>query len=319
VEISKFLAERMPPWVIVVAVSALMAGAPATASQDRSASGGATTCAGLQVFAHRGAKSEPENSLRAMTVAAREGWPGVELDLQSLSDGAWALHHDPVLGLKTDVAGVRTIDLSSSDWKQLRLRDRRAAITDEPGALLTEVVASSEAGTLRLNMEIKEPFVSCPRTLTLLDALEGRPTGSWFFTSMDPRHLSCMKSRAPDQYVGLVVVDPSSAVQKIPGAIGEMLRARQPQRFMITDAMIESFSRAISPPAGVHVELSVLEADASLPSRLGRRGFQLMVYSKKSGGEIARSLARHTDSSGGVLQGVILDDDWQDFCNTLSR
>ncbi len=94
----------------------------------------------------------------------------------------------------------------------------------------------------------KEPIVSYQRTLTLLDALEGRPAGVWFFTSMDPRHLSCLKSRAPDQYIGLVVVDPSSATQKIPGAIGEILRARQPQQFTITDAMIEGISRAIPPP-----------------------------------------------------------------------
>jgi glycerophosphoryl diester phosphodiesterase len=320
--ISKTLTAQLRNWPTSIAVFALMIGAPVQAGQSnmepRSSATAPTACAGLEVYAHRGAKSEPENSLRAVTTAARDGWPGVELDLQSLADGGWALHHDPILGLKTDVAGVRSIDLSSSDWKRLRLRDRRNAITDESGTLLPEVLASNEAGTLGLNMEIKEPFVSCQRTLTLLDALEDRPAGSWFFTSMDPRHLSCLKSRAPNQYVGLVVVDPNSAAEKFQGPIVEFLKARQ-GRFTITDVMIDGFSRAVPPPAGVHVDLSVLEADETLPRRLGQRGLHLMVYSKRPGGDVARALARHVDRFGDVLRGVILDDGWQAFCGTLSR
>jgi len=304
--------------MVMAALLALVAPVLALAdSAPRSEGQVSRSCGGLGVFAHRGDLSAPENSLRAITAAANDGWPGVELDLQSLADGAWALHHDPVLGLKTDVAGVRSTELTSEQWRMVRLRDRNGALTNDRGAFLSDVIGEEQLSALTLNMEVKEPFVSCARTTTLLHAVDGRDGRLWFFTSVDPRHLSCLRDASADQYLGLVVLDPDSAIKKVPGALGNMIRSRLPQGFRINDQVIAEFARTVPPPAGLHVELSVLEQDPSLPERLQQHGLSLMAYSKRDSRAIANALLPFKARFGDLIRGAIIEGDWRTFCTIM--
>ena len=52
----------------------------------------------IQVIAHRGASADAlENSLAAFRRAVALGADGIELDVHSTLDGAFVVHHDPVV------------------------------------------------------------------------------------------------------------------------------------------------------------------------------------------------------------------------------
>ena len=63
------------------------------------------------VFAHRGCtEGFSENTLEAFAEAKRLGADGVELDVRLTSDGALAVHHDPLIdGLGPDGISAATV------------------------------------------------------------------------------------------------------------------------------------------------------------------------------------------------------------------
>jgi glycerophosphoryl diester phosphodiesterase len=64
------------------------------------------------VFAHRGCtEGFVENTLEAFVEARRLGADGVELDVRLTSDGALAVHHDPLIGELGPVAGLTVPEL----------------------------------------------------------------------------------------------------------------------------------------------------------------------------------------------------------------
>jgi glycerophosphoryl diester phosphodiesterase len=97
----------------------------------------------IQVIAHRGASAEAlENSLAAFRRAVALGADGIELDVHSTLDGAFVVHHDPV------VPGVGPI--AAHSLEQLRVR---SLPNGEPLPTLEEALEA--AGALDVWVEVK--------------------------------------------------------------------------------------------------------------------------------------------------------------------
>lgn len=114
------------------------------------------------VYAHRGAMAyAPQNTMKAFALAWEMGADGIELDVQTSSDGVPVVFHDDVLDQLTDGSGpVRTHDLAAI--KKLDAGSHFGPdYAGERIPTLEEVLRAMPAGSF-INIEIKTdlPFDS---------------------------------------------------------------------------------------------------------------------------------------------------------------
>ena len=107
------------------------------------------------VYAHRGAMAyAPQNTMKAFRLAWEMGAQGVELDVQTSSDGVPVVFHDDVLDQLTDGKGP----VRSHDAAALRRLDAGShfgpAFAGEPIPTLEEFLRAMPAGSF-VNIEIK--------------------------------------------------------------------------------------------------------------------------------------------------------------------
>ena len=115
----------------------------------------------IQVIAHRGASADAlENSLAAFRRAVALGADGIELDVHSTLDGAFVVHHDPVVPAVGPIA--------ASTLEQLRIRPLP---NGEPLPTLEESLEA--AGSLDVWVEVKA--LDPAHDATLLSLLRHAP------------------------------------------------------------------------------------------------------------------------------------------------
>ena len=187
-------------------------------------------CQGMVLHAHRGAPDAPENSLSGVRRAFEGGWDGAEIDIQQLRDRSWVLHHDLLLGRTTNGPGGMPYNLDRAAWQALTLKDRRGQPVRESPPFLADVLAGiGQRHDKVLNVEIKQPFLSCDAARQAVAVLSrGRPSGQWFLTAIDRRHLRCARQADPHAYLGLITLDARTMARASPVPFGWRTAAKSP-------------------------------------------------------------------------------------------
>jgi glycerophosphoryl diester phosphodiesterase len=109
-------------------------------------------------IAHRGAAGlAPENTIRALRVAARQGAAYAEIDVRRASDGVLVVIHDRALNRATGRA-ADVEQLSSGEITRLKVRSRIATSASGVRVPSLDAALKSVAGrAIRLVIEVKEP------------------------------------------------------------------------------------------------------------------------------------------------------------------
>jgi glycerophosphoryl diester phosphodiesterase len=153
------------------------------------------------ILGHRGSPHlAPENSLDSFRLALEQGADGVELDVQSTSDGVLVAHHDAALP-----SGEL---ISSLPYHGLLPLARRAGF--EPPVLSDVFKALSGRGLL--NIELKR--LGLERQVATL-ARDLLPAGTFALSSFHPQAVKDCRRLAPDVPAFLIVWGPRHAARDI--------------------------------------------------------------------------------------------------------
>lgn len=275
-------------------------------------------CLGMVVHAHRGAATQPENSLSAVRAALGEGADGVEIDLQRLGSGEWVLHHDPVLGRTTSLARRPVQQLDGMVWKEVRLKDRRGRISAEPAPFLSDVLGEFKSQPTRvLNAEIKQMRTDCEQVRGLVAEL-GRalPDGNWFLTAIERSTLQCARAADPGGYLGQIVLDPRAMSATDRRAMGVSSRLASPT---LDRAWLQGLVTNVGLPVGIHVDVLTLRANPGLLADARDAGVAVFTYSLSGDRDHVAALRYLRERSGLVPSGVIIDGDTDGFCTAMGR
>ncbi len=126
-------------------------------------------------FAHRGASTvAPENTLAAFTIAAHEGYDGVELDVQLSKDGEVIVFHDKTLDRTTNGSGL----VQEQTVSELRKLDAGAWFADSFAGETIPILADvfeQFGNKLLLSVELKgQDETLAQRTVQLIEAYQLR-------------------------------------------------------------------------------------------------------------------------------------------------
>lgn len=289
-------------------LGAFLAGASALAQ---------ASCHGMALHAHRGSHEAPENSLRAVQRAFDGGWDGAEIDIQRLRDNAWILHHDPLLGRTTTLRQRRSSDLDSRIWREVRLRDRKGEVSTEPAAFLADVlVAIGDDEAKVLNVEIKDYPGNCGSAQEAARFLgQHRPNGQWFLTAIERAQLQCIRRIDPHGYVGQIVLDPKSLLQRGRAAPLARQLARQP----IDHAWLARLKQEVGAPVGIHVDAAMLDDDPDMLVRARKAGVALFTYSLAGDRAHVSALRAAAARTRLLPSGAVIDGAPEQFCTQLGN
>jgi glycerophosphoryl diester phosphodiesterase len=274
-------------------------------------------CRKMQFLAHRGDAAYPENSHSALSAAARGSWNGVETDVQSLSDGSLALHHDITLERTTNLTARTVRLLDSSSWKNGRMRDRQGKMTEESPALLEEVLPDIAASGKSINVEIKQEFQNCAlATRTAHALMDALPPKARQMSAIQLAHLRCARAEDSRVYLGLVVLDLENMTQQNPW--GNILRkkARSPT---LDSSFLQNLKQQLGAPVGVHVDAYSLAANPALLANAAQLGISVMTYTLDDDTAHARQLRHSWKTQGRLPDGVIIDSTPETFCAIMTN
>ncbi|WP_438857956.1 glycerophosphodiester phosphodiesterase [Achromobacter spanius] len=273
-------------------------------------------CLGMQVHAHRGAPTLPENSLASIRAAYAGGWDGVEIDMQRLKDGRWVLHHDLLTGRTVSGVGRRAVlQLSSADWRGARLAGQGGG---QPPPFLDDalqVAATQPAKTF--NAELKVVYRDCAPVGKLVANLQqALPHGNWMITSAFPEALRCVRGTDPQGYLGLIVFDPRHAESISANPLGKYVsqRVTAPK---LTRPWLANLAATVGAPVGVHVDAMTLAANPQLLRDAAAQSVRVFVYAVGGDAALAQQLRATRQREGYLPSGVIIDGDAQAFCKAM--
>lgn len=179
-----------------------------------------------RVIAHRGASGAAvENSLHAFRLAVDMGADGVELDVHSLADGEFLVHHDPELpGLG------RIADLTTAEARTALLSD------GTPPPLLHEALEVLQG--IEVWVEVKSLAVEWDQAL--LETLQGGPEpGSYAVHGFDHRIIARLGRAQPTLRCGLLSasypIHPLAIFDDVPAA-----RTLWQQTDLIDQALVDA-------------------------------------------------------------------------------
>jgi glycerophosphoryl diester phosphodiesterase len=181
-----------------------------------------------RVFAHRGsAHRAPENSLEAFVEARRLGADGIELDVRRSADGAFVVHHDPVLADLGPIAQCRVADLPDS----------------------VPLLSAALEATLGMvvNVEVKndpsEPGYDASGSLAaqlLAEIIELREEAELLVSSFDLETVLAIKEAGTGVATGLLVGFGTGLEAALATAVVENLDAVHPFVLEVTEAFVGS-------------------------------------------------------------------------------
>lgn len=161
----------------------------------------------LAVVAHRGESAgAPENTLRAIALAASNGAKAVEFDVGMTKDGALVLMHDATVDRTTSGSG-KLANLTLEQVKALQIPDTfRPELGPERVPTLEEALRLVAQLGLHADIEIKED-IDTARFLTELDRLipELKLAKSVWISSFYPQYLYTLRRQRPSLITALNV------------------------------------------------------------------------------------------------------------------
>ncbi len=276
-------------------------------------------CHGLQLHAHRGAPGGPENSLSAVQQAWDGAWDGAEIDVQTLRDGRWVLHHDLKLGRTTSLQGRATTELPSEAWREVRVKDRQGRLTAEAAPFLADLATQLPARDDKvLNIELKQLNPSCQAVEGVVQGLSrSRPDGRWFLTAIDRRVLQCVRRADRQGYLGLIVLDPQALAREAPARAQPLAQRVKPP--VLDRAWLQRLQQEVGSPVGVHVDINTLGANPALLADALALGVPVFTYHLGPDREHATALRRQARGSGLLPTGAIIDGTPAAFCDQLGQ
>lgn len=292
-----------------IALTALATSSLLTAAQ--------AACMGMELQAHRGAAGFPENSYAAVQAAVQGAWEGAEIDVQSLSDGELALHHDALTTRTTSLRGRMVRQLDSTAWSEVRLKDSKGKLTAERAPFLRDVVPMVQASGKVLNVEIKEEFRNCSTahaTTRLL--LAGMPAGRWGISATDSNHLRCVRQLDAQAYLGIISLDHASIAlsNQRTASRAQYLRSAQ-----LSPEYLAKLVRNVAPPVGLHMDVYSLRANPNVLADARHFRLPVLTYSMKGDSHHIAELARHYQHHAMLPSGAIIDGAPQAFCQQLAQ
>lgn len=274
-------------------------------------------CMGMELQAHRGAAmSLPENSAAAVEAAMQGAWEGAEIDVQSLSDGTLALHHDVQTTRMTSLRGRQVGQLSSTAWSEVRLKNGKGQVTKEPAATLPDVLpAVAQAGKV-LNVEIKQAYQNCSAAHEAMRNLQlGLPQGNWGISAIAVGHLQCAREFDSEAYLGVIVLDPRSGAMNNRRTAS---RAHWVGSAALTPQYLWDLQKQVKAPMGVHVDVFSLKANPNLLADAAQLNMPVFTYSLKGDKFHASELRRHFREQQMLPTGAIIDGQAQAFCKDVA-
>ena len=191
----------------------------------------AAACGDIPVHSHRGARPEPENTAASVTAAARGGFDAAEIDIQMLSDGTWAMHHDAATGRAVRPrsslgrTGVPLMLINREDWSNHRTVGRGGPTEGPPPSLFADGIAAARAANIGLNVEIKQHVTSCGSVRRAVE--QARVLGDRVqWTTMFPATANCLADLQLG-YVAIVVLSQADADKAGREAEAAASRARE--------------------------------------------------------------------------------------------
>lgn len=273
-------------------------------------------CLGMQVHAHRGAPTLPENSLASIRAAYAGGWDGVEIDMQRLKDGAWVLHHDLLTGRTVGGVGRKAVlQLSSNDWRGARLMGQGGGAAPPFLDDALRVAAAQPAKTF--NAELKVIYRDCAPVSKLVTGMKAAlPHGNWMITSAFADALRCVRGTDKQGYLGLIVFDPRHADSISANPLGKYVsqRATAPS---LTRAWLANLAATVGAPVGVHVDAMTLAANPQLLRDAAAQSVRVFVYAVGGDAALAQQLRATRQREGYLPSGVIIDGDAAAFCRAM--
>ncbi len=156
------------------------------------------------IESHRGVGTE--NSIEGIVTALNDGFDGVEIDVRTLRDGTWVLHHDEKPGsvTETDLRDKRIYRMSRDDWDYVYFKGTKTRPPFLSEAL--QAFSRSAAPDQYLNLEIKGN-ASCPMIGNLVsEAKKYLGLNQIRISSMRKRSLRCARSLDNEIYIALVAM-----------------------------------------------------------------------------------------------------------------
>jgi glycerophosphoryl diester phosphodiesterase len=297
-------------------------------------------CGKVEIHAHRGSQSFPENGLKALMASLDEGADAVEFDVQRLRTGEWVVHHDPLTGRVVSGAVAPAGKLTAAQWRTLTLTGRDGAPSRERPPFLEDVLdafaARPRAGQM-LNVEAKGIY-GCQALESLHGQISARlGSDRYMMTSTDPKALSCLRNLDPDLRLGLVITPSEASLEKISkggmslggaleaaqrmGAGALVKNARQVLAAQSTErhldgAGLDALKSSVGAPLGIHFDIETLQRDPSLIERARDRGLYALTYALDPGDTRQVALLRGSRSSQG-LTGIIIDSNPKSACQEV--
>lgn len=278
-------------------------------------------CLGMQLHAHRGAPSGPENSLTAIKEAYAGQWDAVEIDLQTLRDGEWALHHDAITGRVVKTAVNRPLmQISAAEWSASRMALPSGRVTGEAPALLEDVLAVVAGQPEKsFNAEIKQGASSCAPIERLAATMQTRlPHGNWYLTSALPDVLRCARRVDQNGYLGVIVLDPRNAEATTKNRYAKKFASAARAPTLDRDWLRRTQER-VGAPVGVHVATNTLSANPALLHDAAELQMPVFTYDVQSDERHADVLAFMAKKTGLLPSGAIIDGNPSTFCADLKR
>lgn len=272
----------------------------------------------MVLHAHRGDPAAPENSARAIQQALGGAWDGAEIDIQTLGDGAWVLHHDAQLGRTTSLKGRPVASLDSAVWREVRMKDRQGRTTNEPAPFLRDVAQAAAAqGGKVLNIELKQPYGDCrPVQRAVADIHQTMPGGQWFLTAIDRRQLQCARRSDAAGYLGQIVLDAQALAM---GSDKRLIRANANRLAppTIDRAWLARLVQEVGRPVGIHIDTHTLERNPGLLALARDMEVPVFTYGLGSDRDHARALADVRRQSGLLPSGAVINEQAEAFCRMV--
>lgn len=295
-------------------------------------------CNGIELHAHRGHFSHPENTLEAVLKALDGGFDAAEIDIQLLADKKWVLHHDPVVGRVIKTTGIVPVSsMTSQTWREASVVDRQGSTAPEKPAFFEEVLQSTDSSASnelsKLNIEIKGKYQCTDIRNAAFQLQNSKFSRSSFFTSIDLEALRCLRVIDSNRYLGVIVAPEISSVQTKSTPINSListLKLQAPEALRKAEAKYSNvFNRSLLSEnefnrlknsfgnVGVHLDVSTLNKYPQLIIHAQRSGIKIYTYS--SLGDIFHSklILEIKRISNLVPSGAVIDGNPSLFCRRL--
>lgn len=293
-------------------------------------------CEAVLVRSHRGnTQMAAENTPKALQAAVQTGFERVELDLRQLADGAWALHHDALIGRIVQGQGEQRLSaISAAQWKALTVRHPDG--TQQAPALLHDVLPILQAPSkVHALFEIKGT-PACPAVHALVQQLESALPQRVQIAALSLPVLTCVRqvSRIP---VALLIAPQVTDAELERAQVARQMFSKDLERYGVSQEQSrqtlrrayaqngnwdllksnEALQGALRPlmPVTVVVDAPMLLEYAPRFEHLQRSGVGSASYSASDTSVHAQYLRAYAQRTGMWVNEWIIDGPMQSVCS----